>query len=108
MTLLSSGSVPTGASGCVMFGMVSRAACRSSSTCLSCFSRPADLLAQRFALGDQLLLLGRVFFLGDELGDLVLPLLERLRLLGEALAVVVELDDAVDVGLDVAVGGSWL
>ena len=45
----------------------------------------------------------RVLFLRDELGDLVLPLLELLRFLGQAFALVVELDDAIHVGLDVAV-----
>ena len=43
------------------------------------------------------------FSFGMSLDDLVLPLLDGLRLLGEALALVVELDDAIDVGLDVAV-----
>ena len=68
----------------------------------------AGLFAQRLALGDQLLLAGRVLLLGDELGDLVLPLLNALRFSCEAPAFVVELHDAIHVGLDVAVDGSSL
>ena len=63
----------------------------------------ADLFAQRLALGNQLLLLGRVFLLGDELGQFVLPLLDLLLLLEQSLAVVVQRDDTVHVGLDIAV-----
>src|SRR5262249_20579662 len=60
--------------------------------------QPGDLLAQPFALRDQLLLAGRVLLLGNALGHLVGPLLERLRLLDEPAALVVEPDDARGVG----------
>ena len=49
--------------------------------------QPGDLFAQTLALGDQLLLLGGVLLLGDELGDLVLALLNHLRLLDRAACV---------------------
>ena len=70
---------------------------------LQLFLLDGFLLAQRLGLGNHHLLAGGVFLLGDELGNLVLALLDALRLAGEAAALVVEADDAVHVGLDAAV-----
>jgi hypothetical protein len=61
-----------------------------------------DARPQILAFLDQRLFRGGVFFLGNQLGDFVLPLLDSLRFLHEALALVVELYDAVHVGLDIA------
>jgi hypothetical protein len=62
----------------------------------------------RSVLGDQLLLDGRVLLPGDLTGHLVGLLLQRLLLAEQALALVVEGEDAIDVGRHVAVGGVGL
>ena len=61
------------------------------------------LFAQRLALGDEFLFTGGVLLFRDEFGDLVLALLNALRLAGEAAASVVEVHDPVHVGFDAAV-----
>ena len=63
----------------------------------------ADFLAKLASFLDKLLLFRRVLLLGNKLGDLVGALLLDLRRLHQVLALVVELHDAVDVGLHVAI-----
>src|SRR5262249_50987417 len=62
-----------------------------------------DLVAELASLLDQSLLLIVVFLLRNRLRDFILPLLDCLRLLNQALALVVDGDDAIDIRLDVAI-----
>ena len=68
------------------------------------FLQRPDLFAERLALGDQFLLVRRVFLLRDELGHFILALLDLLSLLFKAYTLVVEVNGAVHVGADAAVG----
>ena len=103
MTLLSSAVVPTGASGWVMFGMVSRTACRSSSTCLTCFSRPPTCSRSALPSAISSCFLAASFSLGMSLDSSFCRCWICCCLLEQAFALVVQLHDAVDVGRDVAV-----
>ena len=67
------------------------------------FLRAGDLFLERPPFGDQRVAPGLVLLAFGEPGDLVLALLDGLGFVNELLAVVVQRDDAVDVGGDVAV-----
>ena len=70
--------------------------------------RRLDLLAQGLAIGQKRLLFRRVFFRGDELGNLVLALLDSLGLVNDRPAAVIELHHMIRTGLDLpvdAIGG---
>ena len=65
--------------------------------------KPGYFFAQTLAFLDEGCSPGGVFLALDELGHLVLALLHRLGFLSQPLALVIELDDAVHVGPDIAV-----
>ena len=90
-------SAPTGASGWVRLGMRPSRCFSSASSRLERLlaARPTSALS-RFPSATSSARVGRVLLLAGRLGDLVLPAADLLDLLEQALALALQLDDAVD------------